>query len=592
MGVLESSAGLVRSQMGRILLSAGFARNERLSGFLRFVIEQHLAGKADQIKESVIAVEVFGRQPDYDHRRDSVVRTEAAKLRARLAEYYAREGAVDPVVIEMPKGGYAPAVAFVDRQAPTPDRRRLVSLVALIAGTILLLGIVVYRMTRTMPEARTIAVLPLENRSPEAGSEYFADGLTDDIIENLSAIEGVEVRSHTSSFAFKGNPRDLKEVGRQLKVSFVVEGSVARSADRLRVSVQLVRIRDDRTLWNGRFERNLGGVFAIQDDISRAVVNQLRLRLGNGQRRYNTNVEAYDLYLQARQLMLRGDLSDTRRRVDLFEQVLAKDPGFAPAYAGLAQAYAMEAPTSRHLGVPYDEANVKAGKYADKALQLDPLMPDAWVARGLLLSHNYQWTEAEKAFRRTIELRPNLAEAHEYYGAQVLFKTGRQDEGIREVRRAVALDPLAAGPLFTLSFLLVTAGHTAEGWETVSRLRGIDPNHTLNRQLQGRLLLQKGQTMEALPYFQGEFADPFLGLAYARAGKRAEAEEARKSGRLLPNALALTCAGLGDKDCVFEALNRMADMKDPRIHYYIVYPELSLVRGDRRLPALKMKIGL
>src|SRR5579862_566507 len=354
MPVLESSAGRVRSQMGRILRSPGFARNERLSGFLRFVMEQHLAGKADQLKESVIAVEVFGRQPDYDHRRDSVVRTEASKLRARLAEYYASEGAVDPLVIEIPKGGYLPVVAFVDRQAPSSKRRRLWLLALVAAAAAALFGAIIYHLTPRAPEAATIAVLPLENRSPESGSEYFADGLTDDLIQNLSAIEGIEVRSHTSSFAFKGKPRNIREVGRQLRVDFVVEGSLARAANQLRVDVQLVRTRDDTSLWNGRFDRDAGGIFAIQDDISRAIVNQLRLKLGSGQRRYTTNVEAYDLYLQARQLGY--DFPHARRSVDLFQRVIAKDSGFAPAYAGLAQAYAMPAPTARYLGIPYSEA--------------------------------------------------------------------------------------------------------------------------------------------------------------------------------------------------------------------------------------------
>jgi TolB-like protein len=598
MPTAESSDGMVHKELDKILSSAGFARNERLSGFLRFVVEQQLAGQGDQLKESVIAIEVFRRQPDYDPRQDSVVRTEAAKLRARLAEYYAGEGAADTVVIEMPKGRYAPLVRFEARRAQSPDRWRPNWLVALIAtAAILLLGAIFYRMTRPAQEARTIAVLPLENHSPEAGSEYFADGLTDDLIQNLSAIEGIEVRSHTSSFTFKGKPHNIREVGQQLRVNFVVEGSLARSADRLRVNVQLVRTRDDTTLWNGRFERDVGGIFAIQDDISRAVVNQLRLKLGRGQRRYTTNVEVYDLYLQARQLLLRREFNDAQRRVDLFEQVIEKDSGFAPAYAGLAQAYAMLAPTSRYLGVPYSDANFKIKEYADKALQLDPLLPDAWVSRGLLLSHDYQWTEAEKAFHRAIELSPSLSDAHEYYGAQVLFKIGRHEDGLREVRRAVELDPLAAGSLTVLSFLLVTAGHTDEAWKMLSRLRSLDPDQTMNHQFQGRLLLQKGQAMAAIPYFQrgvgGGLGDPFLGFAYGVTGKWAEAESLRESQRQHQNnGLALTCAGLGDRDCVFEALNQMADMKDPRIHYYIAYPELSLIRGDPRLLALKKKIGL
>ena len=581
------SAGGVREELEKVLASAGFAHNQRLCGFLRFVVEQLLAGKGEQLKESIIGVEVLGRPPDYDVRQDSIVRTEAAKLRARLARYYTGEGGADPVVIGIPKGGYAPLIEFVEQGQSPRSRRPIWLLPAVAAAVVLIAGTLFIRLTR--PEPKTIAVLPLENRSPEPGSELFADGLTDEIIQNLSAIEGLEVRSHTSSFAFKGKPRNVREAGRQLGVNFVVEGWVARSPDQVRVSVQLVRARNDTALWNGRWARESTGVFAIQDDISRAIVNQLRLKLGGGQRRYTTNVEAYALYLQARNLMRRRAHEDVRESLRLYEQVLAKDAGFAPAYAGLAQAHAFRSSTS-NSGEPFLEGNRQVRECADKAIRLDPLLPDAWVFRGMGLLRDYQLMDAEKAFRRAIELSPSLADAHEYYGG-LLIRTGRQEEGLREVRKAVQLDPLAAGPLLTLSFLLVTSGRTNDGWEAVDRLRRIDPNHPWINHLQGRLLLQRGKVLDAVPYFQAAGDDSLLGLAYGLLGRRTEAEELRRSARN-PDSLANICAGLGDKDCVFEALNRMADIKDPDIYFYLVKPELSIIRGDPRLAALRKKVGL
>jgi TolB-like protein len=495
---------------------------------------------------------------------------------------------MDPVVIGIPKGGYAPEIEFVEPRGQSPRLRRPIWLLPVtVAAAVLIAGALFIRLVRQ--EARTIVVLPMENRAPEPGSELFADGLTDEIIQNLSAVDGLEVRSHTSSFAFKGKPRNVREAGRQLGVNFVVEGWVARSPDQIRVSVQLVRARNDTALWNGRWAREPAAMLAIQDDVSRAVVNQLRLRLGGGQRRYTTNVEAYELYLKARNLMRRRAHEDVRESIRLYEQVLAADGGFAPAYAGLAQAHNFRS-SSPNGGEPFLEGNRRVRECADKALQLDPLLPDAWVFRGVGLARNYQWSEAEKALRRAIELSPSMAEAHEYYG-DLLFRIGRQEEGLHEIRKAVKLDPLAAGPLSKLSFLLVTSARTNDGWEAVDRLRRIDPNHPWIRQQQGRLLLQRGKVSEAVPYFLASGDHGLLGLAYGLLGRRAEAEELRRLAKT-DDDLANICAGLGDKDCVFEALNRMADSKDPQVYYYTVKPELSLIRGDPRLMALNRKIGL
>ena len=189
---------------------------------------------------------------------------------------------------------------------------------------------------RSAPVA--IAVLPLENLSPDPGSDYFADGLTDELIRNLSLIDGLSPRSQTSSFAFKGKPRNLREMGSELNTDYIVEGSVLRIGNRLRVDAQLVRVHDDFPLWSGRYDRMLTDVFAIQDEISRGIVNSLRLKLGRGRRRYETSTEAYDLYLQARAMEFRQGLAGEVDSVDLFQQAIARDPSFAPAWAGLAMA--------------------------------------------------------------------------------------------------------------------------------------------------------------------------------------------------------------------------------------------------------------
>ncbi len=185
-----------------------------------------------------------------------------------------------------------------------------------------------------------IAVLPLTNLSQDPANDYFADGLTDEIIRNLSIIDGLAVRSQTSSFVFKGKPRNIREAGKQLEADYILEGSVLRDGQQLRIIAQLVRVRDDFPLWSGRYDRELPDVLAIQDEISRGIVNSLRLKLGHGRRRYEISSEVYDSYLQARALSVDRGLQGINRSIGPLEEVVAKDPSFAPAYADLAAASA------------------------------------------------------------------------------------------------------------------------------------------------------------------------------------------------------------------------------------------------------------
>jgi adenylate cyclase len=288
---------LVSRQLEKILASEGFARNARLQGFLRFVVEEELSGRGSQVKECLVGTAVFGRKPDYDVRQDSVVRTEAGKLRARLMEYYTTSGATDPVVIELPKGGYKPVFRPAGRppESPKPvdvqadvrqaSRPRWKWTAAAIGALILTLAAgswyALSRRTVLIP----VAVLPLLNLNGNPTDNYYADGLTGEIIRNLSIIDGLSVRSQTSSFGLKGKFRDVHDAGRQLKVDYVLEGSVLRAGTHLRIDAQLVRVRDDFPLWSGRFDRLVTDVFAIQDEISLGIVNNLRLKLGHGRRR-------------------------------------------------------------------------------------------------------------------------------------------------------------------------------------------------------------------------------------------------------------------------------------------------------------------
>ena len=229
---------LARRQLERVLSSSGFIRSERMSRLLRFVVERHLDGRDDALKESVIALEVFGNR-DYDPKQDSIVRTEVARLRARLAEYYLREGAHDQVLIELPKGRYIPVFRRPNEPRGEPrNRHKRIWFMAALVGLAVALTAIGWWWTQRKNSAVSIAVLPLENLNHDSTSDYFSDGLTDELIRNLSIIDGLEVRSHTSSFAFKGRARNLREVGKELRAEYILEGSVLRADPELRINAR------------------------------------------------------------------------------------------------------------------------------------------------------------------------------------------------------------------------------------------------------------------------------------------------------------------------------------------------------------------
>jgi serine/threonine-protein kinase len=591
---LSSDAQAVRRQLDRVLASSGFSRNERLSRFLRFVVEGHLDGKDHELKESVIGIEVFGRRPDFDSRVDPVVRTEAARLRARLNEYYIEEGNADALVIELPKGGYVPSVREVgmERQvtAPIPEKTssRLGARIWIVPGTACLAILLAaggwwWIQHRSVPI--TIAVLPLENTSHDTASDYFADGLTDELIRNLSIIDGLAVRSRTSSFGIKGRPRNIHDAGQQLQADYILEGSVLRAGQQLRIDVQLVRVRDDFPLWSGRFDRELTDVFAIQGEISLGIVNNLRLKLGRGQRRYETSLEAYDLYLQARALPQRSRPL-ALKAAGLYEQVIAKDRLFAPAFAGLASAYA--ASSAQGFEDHADEL-ARMRTAAERAIQLDPLLAEAHQALAMEYARDGQWTQAEKSFRRAIQLDPSDSAAYGDLTMYVLLPLGRIDEALRQMRIAEKTDPLSPAVQHGLGSTLLSAARYEEA-------AGHCQKETASAQCLARARLGQGRIDEAIQLLATVPKTPlhlgYLGYAYGRAGRREEAEKLAVS--VAPNAFsqALIYAGLGDKDRTLEALDRVAELGAVRIGRALNSPEFALLRGDPRMKALRKKVGL
>ena len=600
MGPGQINGQAVRNQLEQVLSSAGFARNARLSGFLRFLVERHLEGRDDELKESLIAIQVFDRRPDYDPKQDAIVRTEAVRLRARLRSYYAGEGSRAPVIIELPKGGYIPAfregepAGEMNARQRSRLRTRLWRIVELAAFVVAIAAVGWWRLhdgNAPVP----IAVLPLVNLSQNPAEDYFADGLSGEIIRNLSIIDGMAVRSQTSSFTFKGKPRNLREIGKQLAADYVLEGSVLRSGQQLRINVQLVRVRDDFALLSGRYDEELTDIFKIQDEVSRGVVNSLRLKLGRGRRRYETSVQAYDLYLRARALQQRGVLGYSQS-IGPLEEAIVKDPSFAPAYAGLAAAIVVRSSADELFDDDDELARMRVT--AEKAIRLDPLLPEAHDALGMSYARDGQWEQSEKSFRHAIGLDPSSSTAHDHFAFNLLLPLGRVEEAVREARVAAKADPLSSEVRNHLGFTLTSAGKFDEA---VSQCEKVSAEHPYRNQCLGRALMGRGRVGEAIP-FLATSSDVnnwgFLAYAYARMGRRVEAQKLmaeapmRDPNHRGPFQFALAFAGLGDKDRTIEQLALMAGAGPVRLGRDLTFPEFALVRGDARVKALRKKIGL
>jgi TolB-like protein len=433
-----------------------------------------------------------------------------------------------------------------------------------------------------------IAVLPFKNLSAEPDSDYFVDGLTDEIIRNLAVIEGMDVRSRTSSFFFKDKPRNLHDVGSQLHANMVVEGSVLRAGNRLRINAQLVRVADDVPIWSERFDRALEDIFAIQDEISRAIVNKLRLTLGRGQRRYNTNVGAYELYLKARVLVDRRGVANAQKAAELFEEVIASDSAFAPAHAGLANAYAFMSLPSQG-GIPFESAYSVMRAAAVKALEFDPLLPEALAATGWVYSYEHDWPNAEKAFERAIELNPSLTQTYTSYSISTLEPLGKFDKALQLLQVALQNDPLSLDVLREIGQVQLLAGRYEEAIDTFQRVRAVDDDFPFATGFLGRALTLGGRPAEALPLFKNS---PWSAHAYVMTGRRKQAEELTVLHRGNPFHEAFIYAALGDTDRTFEALERTAVSQPHRVGRLLIAPEMAALRGDPRFAALRKKLNL
>jgi TolB-like protein/Flp pilus assembly protein TadD len=316
---------------------------------------------------------------------------------------------------------------------------------------------------------RSVAVLPFVNMSGRAEEDYFSDGVTEEILNALAQVQGLRVAARTSSFSFKGKNEDVRSIGERLGVRAVLEGSVRRDDDRIKITAQLIDAGTGYHLWSNTFNRSDADLFAVQDEIARAIANALELRLApkdTEHRPPTRDAPAYDLYLKGREAWNERSETSLPRAIALFEEAVALDPGFAVAYSGLADAYAL---LEDYGKIPAEEAFPRAIHAAQQALEIDETLAEANASLGHVYMHQFRWREAEEEFRRALSLNPSYANAHHWYSVQLLW-TGRYDEALRESRIAREVDPLSEKFDEAAGVILSYAGR---GDEAVEHLRGV-----------------------------------------------------------------------------------------------------------------------
>ena len=601
----------VKKQLEKILASKIFAPASRLSRLLRYTVEESLSGRAGQIKEYVLGVQVFDKGEDFDPRIDPVVRVEVHRLRSRLEKYYQTEGRGDAMLIDFPKGSYAP----VFRPRPPAARMGLWRRArpAALAGALAVAGLCAYvavtRLSRPPAQPPSLVVLPWANLSGDPSQDFFADGMTDTLIGDLATIGGLRVISRTSAMHYKQAGKRLPEIARELNVAYVVEGSLARAGDRVSISAQLIEAATDRHLWAQRYERDLRDILALQRELARAIAAEIKVRLTPRERERLASArpvspKAFEAYLKGRYQWGKRTEDGLRRSIALFDQALAEDSGYALAWAGLAESYALLA--SYGAAAPH-EVMPKAKAAATRALALDDALAEAYATLGFVKAfYDWDWPSAGQDYRRALESNPNCATARHWY-AGYLRATGRLEEAIQEIRRAQALDPLSRAISRDLGRTLYSMRRYQDAIREYRQALDFEPDFPSGYLHLGMAYAAQGSRREALEALLKARSLPGgnplilggLGHCYGLLGQPAEArkilgelEALSKREFVSPMSRAFVYIGLGQRDQAFQWLERARQERDGWLAWLKVDPMFDSLRADPRFASLLRQVGL
>jgi len=455
---------------------------------------------------------------------------------------------------------------------------------------------------------QSIAVLPFQNRSAEADTEYLSDGLSESLIYRLSQLPNLKVSPTSSVFRYKGKEIDPVKVGQELGVAAVLSGRIVQRGDNLTISAELLDVHNNRILWGEQYDRKMSDLLATQREIAREIVEKLRVRVSGKEqelgKHYTEDNEAYQLYLKGRFYWNKRTIEASDKSIEYFNQAIDKDPGFALAYAGLANCYVV-----RNYPQPPREKMPKARAAAMRALELDETLAEAHTSLARVLAlYDWDWPAAEKEFRRAIELNPRYEVAHEWYGGYFELM-GRPDESIAERKKAQELDPLSLPINAELGLAFYFARDYDKAIEQFKKTLEMDPKFPLATDQLPTVYGQKGMYDQAIAEYQkgtmlrgdAEWSSPMAGLGYvyALSGKKKEAQavldelKQRSRQEYVPaDSIALVYTALGEKDQAFAWLEKAYEERAFKMAWLKVEPQWDSLRSDPRFTDLLRRLGL
>jgi TolB-like protein/Flp pilus assembly protein TadD len=454
----------------------------------------------------------------------------------------------------------------------------------------------------------SIAVLPFENRSNDADTEYLSDGLAESLIYGLSQLPGLKVSPTSSVLRYKGKETDLIKIGNDLGVTAVMTGRIAQRGDQLAISVELVDVRNNKLLWGEQYERRMSELLATQREIAAEITNKLKLKLsGEGEqklaKKYTDNNEAYQLYLKGRFYWNKRDEGNLRKAIEQFKAAADKDPNFALAFVGLADSYVL---LPYYSSAPPNEVLPPAKAYAERALEVDDSLGEAHTSLGYVNRLLWNWAEAEKELKRGVELNPNYATAHKFYG-NLINDLGRMDESLAAYQRAQELEPLSLIISANLAEVYLQKGDLSAAAEQCRRAIDLDPNWYYVRLLLSLVHLKQGRGGEALAEAEKSVelskrqSAPLgvLGYIYSQTGRRGgaaavagELRERYVRGQANGYDIARVHVGLGEIDQAFAWLEKDFQSRNPTMPGFLYIPPLDSLRDDPSYKDLARRIGL
>jgi len=517
---------------------------------------------------------------------------------------------VQPATRDIPRAEDHGQVELASKaEVPKPQpwaRAWKISAFALVPALVILMAWIVHSASRPSSNIRSLAVLPLESLSGDASQDYFADGMTDELITDLGKISALRVISRTSVMPYKRVRKSLPQIARELSVDAVVEGTVLRSGEQVRITAQLIQASADKHLWAESYEGDLRDTLALQKKVARAIAEQIRINLTPQEQAVLKNVkvvnpEAYEAYLKGRYFWNKRTADGLKKAIDYFNQAIEKDPNYAQAYTGLADSYALLGDWEYGILAP-KEAFPRAKAAATKALELDNTLGEAHTSLAFSLDlFDWDWAAAEREFRRAIELNPGYATAHHWY-AWHLSEMGRNREAIAEMRKAQNLDPLSLIISADVAEILLVAHSYDQAIEQSRKTIDMDPNFAVAHYELGQALVQKHMYKEAIAELQKAIelsggsttCTSNLAFAYAASGRRKEAvkilSDLKNRSKQNASEIALMYVGLDEKDQAMTWLEKAYEERfNPSI---LLRPAFDPLRSDPRFQNLVRRIGL